>query len=48
MKNNNKYESTYHSVCLRNLGTLFQGVKNRVLRELLKKRSEMDREKKRC
>lgn len=35
MKNNNKYECTDHSVCLRNLGTLLQGVENRVLCELL-------------
>lgn len=38
MKNYNKYESTNHSVCLRNLSTLFQGVKDRVLCELIYKK----------
>lgn len=38
MKNDNKYETTDHSVCFRNLGTLLQGVKNRVLCELIKKK----------
>lgn len=44
MKKDNKYESNDHSVCFRNLGTLLQGVKNRVLRELIKK-SEMNGKK---
>ena len=46
MKNDDKYESTDHSVCFRNLSTLLQGVENRVLCELIyKKRSEMDGKK---
>jgi hypothetical protein len=45
MKNGNKYESTDHSVCLRNLGTLLQGGENRVLCELIKRVRWMEKKR---
>ena len=42
MENDNKYESTDHGVSFRNLGTLLQGVEDRVLCELIKKRVRME------
>jgi hypothetical protein len=42
MKNDKKYESTDCRVCFRNLGALLQGVKDRVLCELIKKHCEYE------